>query len=118
MMKTESPVSADIDNSRCGGSAKSILSRPFGVVGITRQWMLFYRCFVLVGVLLPVATFGSHQCTHFLSLSIPQGPKSQSKRHMMRFEKSLANKSSLRIAYALHNPIFSASCYATTRQRN
>jgi hypothetical protein len=47
MMKTESPVSADIDNSRCGGSAKSILSRPFGVVRI-RQWTLFYRCFVLV----------------------------------------------------------------------
>jgi hypothetical protein len=74
-MKTNSLVSADIDNSRCGGSAKSILLRPFGNVGIM-QWMLFYRCFD-VGVLLPVATFGSHQCTRFLSLSIPQGPKSR-----------------------------------------
>jgi hypothetical protein len=54
----------------------------------------FFTVVFFVGVvLLPVATFGSHLCTRFLSFSVPQGPKSRSKKAHERFGKYLTSKS-------------------------
>ena len=64
-----------------------------------QEWMLFlplfccWGSFVVGVVLLPVATFGSHPCTRFLSLSIRRSPKSRSKKAHERFGKSLTSKS-------------------------